>query len=245
MCHKAVDPSVVTQPPVTSEMISVYVDSAPPLDNVNQQLLNFIEVFELNGSGWVFSHFESLQLTSWQLDPLQGSTYIPLPRWIQTKRAAVNVTGTGDDCFKWAVFAGMHPVDVNSDFMGQYAEHMGKYDFSSLRYPVPLSSVGSFATTNNMFINVYGVDDDKDVIDTLRVSSTPVPDRHVDLFLFECSGVQHYTTIRNFSRLISRQLSNHGHATYCCRQCLHAYSTQELLDAHAIDYCRVQRTKFP
>ena len=54
VCHKEVDPSVVTQPPVTltSEMITVYTaDVAPPLDDVNRQLLNFIEVFELNGSG--------------------------------------------------------------------------------------------------------------------------------------------------------------------------------------------------
>ena len=99
---------------------------------------------------------------------------------------------------------------------------MGKYDFSSLRFPVALSSVGSFASANNMSINVYGVDDDKEVIYPLRVSSTTVPDRHVDLRLFERDDVQHYTTIRNFSRLASSQLSNHGHATYCCRQCLHA-----------------------
>ena len=33
-----------------------------------------------------------------------------------------------------------------------------------LRFPAPLSSVGSFATTNNMSINVHGVDDDKKVI---------------------------------------------------------------------------------
>ena len=80
--HKAVDPSVVTQPPVTltSEMIAVYAaDAAPPLDDVNRQLLNFIVVFELNGSGWVFSHFQ---------DPLRGSAYIPLPRWIQVTTAS-------------------------------------------------------------------------------------------------------------------------------------------------------------
>ena len=101
----------------------------------------------------------------------------------------------------------MHPVDVNADRAGKYAEHMGKYDFYSLRFPVPLSSVGSLALANNMFINVYGVDDEKEVIYPLRVSSTPVPDRHADLLLFECGGVQHYTSIRNFSRLVRTQLS--------------------------------------
>ena len=71
---------------------------------------------------------ESLQLTLWQLDPLRGSAYIPLPLWIQTKRAVINVTGTGDDCFKWAVLAGMHPVNAHTERMSKYAEHMGKYN---------------------------------------------------------------------------------------------------------------------
>ena len=113
---------------------------------------------------------------------IMASAYILL-RWIQTKRAVVN-----------AVLAGMHHIDVNADRMGQDVEHMGKYDFSSLRFPVPLSSVGSFASTNNISINVYGTDDDKEAIYPLRVSSTPVPDRLVDLLLFGRGGVQHYTT---------------------------------------------------
>ena len=95
---------------------------------------------------------------------------------------------------------------------------------------------GSFATTNNMTINVYGVDTDRKVIYPLRVSSTLVPDRQVDLLLFKRNGIQHY---------ISSQMSNHGHTVYCCKQCLRAYKTQELLDAHATDYCQAQRTKFP
>ena len=50
-----------------------------------------------------------------------------------------------------------------------------------------------------MSINVYGVDDDKKVIYPRRVSSTLVPDRR--------NGIQHYTTIRIFSRLVSSQMS--------------------------------------
>ena len=106
VCHIEVDPSVVTQPPVTltSEMIAVYAaDAAPPLDDVNRQL-------KLNGSGWVFSHFQDIQLTLWQLDPLRGSAYIPLPRWIQIRRAVFYVAGTGDDCFRWGIVGDMHPM---------------------------------------------------------------------------------------------------------------------------------------
>ena len=150
--HKAVDPAVATQPPVTltSEIVAVYSDASPPLGEVYRQLLNFIEVYEHNGSGWVFSNFASLQLTLWHLDPVRASAFVPLPRW--------------------AVLAGIHPVDklarahVNPHRMATYEEHVTKYDFPSLRFPVPLSSIGPFATTNNLSINVYGVENDEKVI---------------------------------------------------------------------------------
>ena len=108
--HNAVDPAVVTRPPVTltSEMVAVYAD-APPLNDVNRQLLNFIEVYEQNGSGWGFSNFVSLQLPLWHLDPLRANAFVPLPNWIQTRREVVNIRGTGNDCFKWALLACMHP----------------------------------------------------------------------------------------------------------------------------------------
>ena len=128
----------------------------------------------------------------------------------------------------------MYSVDVHAHRRGKYVEHMGKYDFSSLPFPVHLQTVGPFAVGNNMSINVYGVDDDNEVIYPLRVSSILVPDRHVDLLLFEHDGVQHYTTIR----LVGRQLSNHGHAVH---RRLHAYSSLELLDAHALDCCQISQ----
>ena len=110
--------------------------------------------------------------------------------------------------------------------MSKYVDHVNKYGFSSLRFPAPLSSIGSFATANNLSINVYGIEDTKKVIYPLRVSQAVVSGRHVDLLLYERNSMQH-TTIKNFSRLVSGQLSKHNCATYCCQQCLHAYSTQE------------------
>ena len=133
----------------------------------------------------------------------------------------------------------------NPNRMENYMEHACGYDFWSLCFPVSLSSIAPFATKNNLSINVYGVEDEKKVIFPLCVTDSAVPGRHVDLLLHECNGDQHYSTIKNFSRLASGQLSNHGHAIYCCKKCLHAYSTKELLAVYAVDCCHIQRTKFP
>ena len=100
--------------------------------------------------------------------------------------------------------------------MSKYEEHVNNYDFSSLRFRVPLSYIGSFAKANNLSINVYDVENNGKVIYPLRVSQTVVADIHVDLLLYECNSIQHYTTIKNFSRFVSSYLSNFNSATYCC-----------------------------
>ena len=74
-------------------MVAVYTDAAPPLVDVNRQILNFIEVYEprVVQAGCFPTLF--LQLTLWHLDPLRASAFVPLPDWIQTRRAFVNVEG--------------------------------------------------------------------------------------------------------------------------------------------------------
>ena len=145
-------------------------------------------------SGWVFSHSQDLQLTLWQLDTLRGSAYIPLPWWFQTRRAAVNVAGTGDDCFKWIILAGMHHVETNEHRRVKYAEHMGKYDFSSLSFPAPLQAAGPFALRNNMTINVYGVDDDNEV--------TYPHSYQIDMWICYCSNMMVYSTTPPLGTLV-------------------------------------------
>ena len=108
---------------------------------------------------------------------------------------------------------------------------------------MPLSSIGSYAKANNLSINVYGVRNEEKLFYPLRVSQTIVSDRHVDLLLYKCNSIQHYTTIKSFSRLVSCQLSNLNAATYFCRRCLQM--TPEFLEAHAVDCNPTQRTKFP
>ena len=143
------------------------------------------------------------------------------------------------------MLAVLHPVSDHSNRMENYLPYVQMYDFSMLNYPVSHSSFAPFAAKNHISINVSGVEDGKRVILTLRVSDVVVPDRYVDLLLHEMGEIQHYSTIKDFSRLISGQLSNHEHAVYCCKNCLHAYSTPELLADHSKDCCHVQHTKFP
>ena len=83
----------------------------------------------------------------------------------------------------------MHPATSDHpNRMENYVVHAGEYDFSSLCFPVPLSFIASFATKNNLSINVYCVEDEKKMIYPLRVAEAVIADRHVDLLLHELNG---------------------------------------------------------
>ena len=84
--------------------------------------------------------------------------------------------------------------------MENYMVHVSKYDFSSLTFPVPLSSMVSSAVKNNISINVYGIENGQKMIYPLRVSDVVVPDSHVDLLLHELGEIQQYSAIKDFSR---------------------------------------------
>ena len=148
-----------------------------------QHLLELIEVYEHNGSRWVFSSIVSLELSLWQLDPLRAGTFTPLPKWIRDKRAVTNVVGTGDVCFKWAVPAGLHPASLEPNRMENYQAYMDKYDFSTLSYPVQLLSIVLFAARNGILINVYAVKEGKHVVFPLCVTDNVVKGKQVDLLL--------------------------------------------------------------
>ena len=93
---------------------------------------------------------------------IKNIIYHRLPRWIINKHAVTNVRNTGNDCFKWAFLAGMHPTKRYSDRLKKYENFQSKYDFSSLTYPIPLKDNDTFCSRNNCSINVYGISGGKD-----------------------------------------------------------------------------------
>ena len=70
--HKAVVPTILTDPPVTlrTTMAAVYAADVPQLVETSCYLLELLEVYEQNGSVWVFSNFVSMELSLWHSDPL-------------------------------------------------------------------------------------------------------------------------------------------------------------------------------
>ena len=48
-------------------------------------------------------------------EPLDGSSYSPLPSFLAAKKAIINPKNEDDECFKWAIARALNRVQKHSD----------------------------------------------------------------------------------------------------------------------------------
>ncbi|XP_074105733.1 uncharacterized protein LOC141531696 [Cotesia typhae] len=79
--------------------------------HVYDKLLQRIEDFEHEGSGWSLLGPNSLMVTMSRFAPTQvgNSTFIRLPQDIIRKHAVTNIQNNDEFCFLWCVNAALHP----------------------------------------------------------------------------------------------------------------------------------------
>ena len=61
------------------------------LAQVIYSILEKINIYQKNGSGWYFKEIIHLEIHTADYNPMRGSSYIPLPDWIIRKRAILNI----------------------------------------------------------------------------------------------------------------------------------------------------------
>lgn len=146
---------------------------------------------------------------------MRAGCNIPIPRSIQLKRAVVNVKSADNACFGWAVVAALYPAAHNNHRTSSYPHYSEVLNLQGINFPMSLNQIKKFEQLNNLSINVYGVE--KDTTVPLRISNDK-KERHINLLYIGKAegGIGHFTWIKNLSRLVSSQLSNHNHRNYIC-----------------------------
>ena len=114
---------------------------------------------------------------------------------------------------------------------------MGKentLNMEGIDYPVSLKDLNEFEKQNlSKSITVLGFEG-KGVY-PLRNSVTTGRDYDVILMLIE-GGVKHYCLVKDLSRLLSSQVSNHDGKHHFCLRCLNPFWCKESLNKHQ-EYC--------
>ena len=59
--------------------------------------------FLMKESGGKFEAVQKLDINTDQYEPLKGSSYIPLPKYLADKKAIINLKNEDNQCFKWCL----------------------------------------------------------------------------------------------------------------------------------------------
>ncbi|KAL4126927.1 hypothetical protein QTP88_011125 [Uroleucon formosanum] len=233
--------------------VEVFLESdiAEIIERGYTKLMAEEEAYTSRGSGFTLESIDGLLLAVYKYTPMGGSSYIPLPAYIDGKRGTINPQNADQQCFKWAVLA-KHVTGENKFRVGEnYRQHEGKYNFSGITFPTPLSDVFKFEKNNiNVSVNVYGIEKKFQPpkkfptyeLYPLRVANEEKSD-HFDLLLVTDEDNVHYVYISNFSRLIRAQKTRHTERVIFCKRCFtsfddrsHKYklSGQEALNQHKL-----------
>ena len=208
-------------------------DESAVFDRSIQTIEERIQNFNQRGSNWRFERVLSLDVHFTDFQPLRGSTFIPLPSKISTKKAVINMKNNDDQCFKWSVVRALNPVDIHPERVSkELKDQSERLDWRGLKFPVDLKQIIIFEKLNpQISINVFGFEGD---VYPLRLSKSERT--QVNLLLISDGEKQHYCLIKSLSRLLSSQMSKHGHTKSFCLNCLNHFPNEEKLKIHE-EYC--------
>ena len=201
---------------------------------MTDKIFESIQNFQNRGSGWQFDRVEHLDININPYNPLSGSSYIKLPGKLYEKKAIINVKNENDnECFKWAITSAVFPAERDGERLSkQMRKDSEKFDWTGIEFPVSEEFIDKFEKNNPYAINVFGYER---VVYPLRISKKN--DQVINLLLIANEETNHFCWIKNMSRLISKQASDHNGKRYFCYRCLNSFHSVKSLEKHT-EYCQ-------
>ena len=214
------------------------------IEEGHQRIDSQIDKWTKEGSGWVVSRvvclYVNLYVNIAKYQPLKGSSYIELPKYLQTKKAIINVKNQDNECLKWALLSALHPIDHSShpDRVSKYKQYENELNFAGVGFPVTLKDISKVEKQNNLAINVFGYSDEAGV-HPLYLTKDLTRDPINLLLITEVKDgkvFSHYSWIKDFNRLCQDQ-TKHANRKHFCLRCISPHSSERTLKEHLL-YCK-------
>ena len=183
----------------------------------------------MNGSGWTFHSIVALDIHTVGYEPLNGNSWVPLPKFLASKKAIINMKYTDNHYFKWCIVRALNPVEKKTDRITKHLRKQAEsLTFKGIEFPMSLQAIDKFERLNSeISVNVFGFDNISKVY-PLRISKFE-RQKEIDLMLLEN---KHYCLVNNLSRLMSVQTSKHHGEIVIFRRCLNHFPNEKDLQKH-------------
>ena len=212
------------------------------LSRMLREIMVNLADYQRNGSGWYFKEVIRLEIHIVDYKPMKGSSFIPLPEFIKRKNAIINMENKDDKCFLWCVLSYLHPKQWHEERVADLREYENDLNFKGIEFPIKVKDIQKFENQNPdlLGINVFSVNNNNKIY-PLRINQKDCQ-KTIDLFLLSKDEKQHYSLIKNFSRLTRSQItSDTTRKLHICKKCLTYFTKQDLFEKHLL-YCSKNET---
>ena len=146
-----------------------------------------------------------------------------------------------DKCFLWCVLRYLHPVQKNASRINDLREYENDLNFKGIDFPIRVKDIQKFENQNPNLpaINVFSVNDNNKIY-PLRLNQKDAK-KSIDLFLFSKDENQHYSLMKNFSRLARSQITSDRRKIHICKKCFTHFTKKYLFKKHS-RYCSKNET---
>ena len=221
-----------------SKMVAVYKFSE--MDKIVKSTIDgILQQYEnpaLRNSKYVFDKVLRTDINFHRLNLTRGSSYIELPDWLASKKAIINPRNSDNQCFKWAVIAGVYNDEIGRDCqrVSKLRKYKKGFDWYGIDFPTSYKDIKRFECMNEITVNVLAVEDRKIYI----CRKGKEHNRVVNLMLITEGNRKHYVAIKSLSRLLSRQNSKHKQSQHFCMNCFKD-SQQNLLEINTMIIAKI------
>ena len=188
------------------------------LDQIVLEIINnisyHIENHVLLNSRFVFKDVLYMDINIHQLNLTRGSSYLPLPNWLASKKAMINPKNADQKCFKWAVIDASRWEEINNNpkRISKLKRFEADFDWSGIGFPVSFKDISKFEFRNQISINLLATEG-KEIYICRKGGNY---ERVINLMIISESNRKHYVAIKSLSRLLSSKNTNHkGKECFC------------------------------
>ena len=215
--------------------------------DMKDKILESFASYQKNGSGWRFETINKLKLNISKNNLIKGSSYIPLPKKLNGRKAIINMKNDDQQCFKWSIARAFNPAENHSERVTKkLQEQAEEFNWKGVNFPTSFSDIDRFEKNNKMSVVVLGYDVE-DGVSILRVPKEKNEKAVTLLLIKDEKGNKHYCLVKSLSRLLSYQVSEGKRKRHFCYYCLNGFNTEISLMNH-MEYCLAHdyvKTEFP
>ena len=130
----------------------------PELNMSRQEIMNAIDKWVSEGSGWVINRIDSHYINVTLYKPLNGSSYIELPTELgNSKKRLINMKNKDEECFRWYHIRHLNPQIKYPERIKKEDEKMiNELNYDGIDFPVSQKHYNKVEKQNSIRINVFG-----------------------------------------------------------------------------------------